>query len=234
VRLADASSAPFIYTVWVYYRSYMDHFRGQEQLYLEINRALKNAGVSPVGDLQEVRYSKAPVINPNNPSIADTLRSMDMFSELENDEIDVMAASSEYVIVAKDTVLLEEKAASTNVYVVVNGSLESSIKLDKGQQVPAEQFSAGDSFGWATIVTDEKSIMTVTASSDSLVLVIDGTCLQPILKSHEALQYRFFELVNNRLEKHSHIRSGVLEKRRSLSPMEIRRRIERFVAGGNR
>jgi CRP-like cAMP-binding protein len=233
VRLIDASGAPYIYSVWVHYPRYLDHFRGQEQLYMDINRSLKAAGVSPVGELQEVRYSRASTINPISPKIADTLRSMEMFSELEDDEIEHIARTSEYILAATDTVLLEENASCSNVYVVVNGSLESSISVGKGQRALSDQLSAGDSFGWATIVTDEKAIMTVTATSDSLVLVINAVCLQPILLKHEALRQRFFNLVTERIKRLTNIRSDALEKRRSLSPTEIRRRIERFVAGGS-
>jgi len=233
VRLNDASSTPYLYTVWVHYRGYLAHFRGQEQLYMEIHKALKNAGVSPVGDIQEIRYSRATTLNPINPSIADSLRSLDIFSELKQNEIDQIAKDSEYRLVAADTVLLRENTRSRHVYVVVNGSLESSITIKNGQRAPAEQFSTGDSFGWATIVTDQNAIMSVRATSDSLVLVINGECLQPILQAHESLRQQFYDLVTERINQLTHIRNEALEERRSLSPSEIRRRIERFVAGGS-
>lgn len=232
VRLSDASGAPYIYAVWVHYPSYLEHFRGQEQLHIDINRSLKEAGVSPVGELQEVRYSRAPAINPINPSIADTLRSMEMFSELEDYEIDQVASSSEYILVATNTVLLQENTSSKNVYVVVNGTLDSSITLDNGQTALAYQLSAGDSFGWTTIVTDEQAIMTVRATSDSLVLVIDAESLRPVLHAHEALRQRFFNLVTERIKRLTNLRSDSLLKRKSLSPVELRHRIESFVAGG--
>lgn len=189
----NASGAPYIYAVWVHYPSYLDHFRGQEQLHTDINRSLKAAGISPVGDLQEVRYSRATAINPTSPSIADTLRSMEIFSELEDNEIEQIASSSDYILVATDTILLNENTSSSHVYVVVNGSLESSINVGNGTRALADQFSVGDSFGWTTIVTDEKAIMTVRATSDSLVLVIDAECLRPILHVHEALRQQFFD-----------------------------------------
>ena len=232
VRLADATGAPYIYVVWVHFPSYLDHFRGQEQLYMDINRNLKAAGISSVGELQEVRYSRAIAINPSSSSIADTLRSMEIFSELEDDEIEQMASSSDHILVATDTILLNENTSSSQVYVVVNGSLESSISVGIGERALADQLGVGDSFGWTTIVTDEKAIMTVKATSDSLLLVIDAECLRPILHVHEALRQQFFDLVSDRMKRLTDIRGDALEKRRSLSPMEIRRRIERFVSGG--
>lgn len=233
VRLSNASGSPYIYAVWVHYSNYLEHFRGQEQLHIDINRSLKDAGVSPMGELQEVRYSRAPAMNLTNPSIANTLRSMEIFSELEDNEIDQIAGHSEYILVATSTVLLRENTSSKNIYLVVNGTLDSSINLDNGQCALAEQLSAGDSFGWATIVTDEQAIMTVRATSDSLVLVIDAECIRPILHAHEALRQRFFNLVTERIKRLTNLRSRSLEKRKSLSPAELRHRIESFVAGGS-
>lgn len=232
VRLSDASGAPYVYSIWVHYPSYLGHFHGQEQLYTDVNRSLKAAGISPAGKLQEVKYSRASPINPVDPSIADTLRSMDIFSELEDKEIEHIAASSEYVLVTTDTILLEENTSSTHVHVVVNGSLESSIELNDGERAISDQLDVGDSFGWAAIVTDEKAIMTVRATSDSLLLVIEAECLRPILHDHDALQQRFISLVTERVKRLSNIRSDVCEKRSALSPTELRRRIERFIAGG--
>ncbi|ASJ73544.1 mechanosensitive ion channel family protein [Granulosicoccus antarcticus] len=232
VRLLDATGAPYIYSVWVHFSSYLDHFRGQEHLHMDINSSLKAAGVSPIGELQEVRYSRATAMNPISPSISDTLRSIEIFSELDDTEIEQIASSSDYILVATDTNLLTENTSSSHVYVVVNGSLESSINVSNGQRALADQLSGGDSFGWTTIVTDEKSIMTVRATSDSLVLAIDAECLRPILHAHEALRQQFLNLVTERIKRLSNVRSDALEKRRSLSPSELRRRIERFVARG--
>ena len=116
---------------------------------------------------------------------------MDIFAELDEAEIEEIESHSEFKMVAVDTVLVTENSNSGKVHVVVNGSLESSISVAKGQIAQADVYSAGDSFGWAAIVTDENSIMTVRATSDSLVLVIDGDCLQPILKRHEDLRQKF-------------------------------------------
>ncbi len=232
VRLIDASGAPYIYMVWVHYASYLNHFHGQEQLHMDINRSLKAAGISTIGELQEVRYSRSAPINPHSPSIADTLRSLDIFSELKEQEIEHIAKASEYILVNEDTVLLEEGANSNQVHVVVNGALESSITLKNGQQALAEQLDVGDSFGWSTIVTDEKAIMTVKATADSLVLVIDAECLRPILNEHDELRQRFFNLVTERVKRLSNIRHDSFGKKKPLSTTELRRRLERFIAGG--
>jgi len=233
VRLMDASGTPYLYTVWVHYGSYLSHFRGQEQLYIEIHKALKSAGVSPAGELHEIKYLQGSTLNPTGPSISDSLRSMGIFSELGQSEIDQIAKGSEYRLVATDIVLLEENTRTRHVYVVVSGSLESSITIKNGQRALADQFGSGDSFGWATIVTGENAIMSVRATSDSLVLVIDGDCLQPILQAHETLRQQFYDLVIERINRLAHIRTEALEERKSLSPAEIRRRLERFVAGGS-
>lgn len=232
VRLQDASGAPYLYMVWVHYRSFLAHFRAQEQLYMEIHAALTSAGITPVGELQEVRYARAKALNPTNPRMADTLRSLEIFSALQDDEIEQIASASEYVLVEADTVLVHENTDAKHVYIVVNGSLETSIGLSDGTRALADQLNAGDSFGWAAIVADEGAIMTVRAVSDALVLIIDGDCLQPILKAHDDLRQRFSDLVTARIQRLNTIRTTARSGRRALSANEIRRRIEKFVSGG--
>jgi len=129
--------------------------------------------------------------------------------------------------------MVTENCSSDKVHVVVNGSLESSIAIDNGQFAKAEQYFAGDSFGWAAIVTDEKSIMTVRATSDSMVLAIDSDSLLPVLQEHEELRQKFSDLVNQRVNRFADIRSEKIEKRKSLSPSEIRHRVERFISHGS-
>ena len=233
VRLNDASGAPYKYMVWVHYRSYLAHFRGQEQLFTEIHNALSNAGVTPVGEVQEVRYAKASAVDATSPSIADTLRSMEIFTELDENEINQIAGSSEYILIPTDTVLLTEGTVSNKVHVVVNGSLESSISVDDGQPAVFEQLCTGESIGWTTIVTDQKAIMTVRATSDSLVLAINADALRPILQRHESLHKVFSQLVSDRIHRIASIRTEKVEERRSLSPVDIRHRIERFIASGS-
>ena len=230
IRLNNAVSNPYIYSVWVHYRNYLAHFKGQEELFIQIHSALRNADIHVSADVQEMNIGRKQVLNPLSLNISDSLRSLSIFADLSNDEIEQIAGASEYVIVDIDTVLMREKQALSHVYIVLNGELESTVTLDNGSKISGEQFTTGDSFGWSAIVFEEAGLMTVKAVTDSLVLAIDSACLKPVISRHEELIQRFTELVTQRIENLDQARSIAAHARKiPLTPKEIKKRIENFL-----
>ena len=230
IRLNNAVENPYIYTVWVHYRNYLAHFKGQEELFMRIHHALNQAGIHVSADVQEINLSRRRALSPVSLKISDTLRSQSIFSDLSNEEIEQVASLSEYMIVDADTELMHEKQQVNKVYIVLNGELESSVTLDNGRRVTGEQFTAGDSFGWSAIVIEEVGFMTVKALSDSLVLAIGSECLKPILSKHESLIQQFTEIVTSRMQNIDKARSAANRDRKiPVTPGEIKKRIEKFL-----
>ncbi len=230
VRLNNAIENPYIYAVWVHFRSYLAHFKGQEELFMQIHQALNQAGIHVSADVQEINLSRKRALNPISLKISDTVRSLSIFADLDNEEIEQIANVSEYMIVEADTELMHEKQQVSKVYIVLNGELESSVTLDNGRKVIGEQFTAGDSFGWSAIVIEEVGFMTVKAISDSLVLAIGSECLKPILTKHESLIQQFTEIVTNRMQNLDQARSAANRDRKiPVTPAEIKKRIEKFL-----
>jgi small-conductance mechanosensitive channel len=77
VRLADASSVPYSYMVWVHLKGYPAVFRGREELFREIHRGLREAGIEVAPQVQELRTRRAQVASSELPTIELTLRSLD-------------------------------------------------------------------------------------------------------------------------------------------------------------
>ena len=230
IRLNSAVENPYIYTVWVHYRNYLAHFKGQDELFMHIHRAMAQAGIHLAASVQEIHFSKKRSLKPINLNISSSLRSLSIFAELDNDEIEQISNASEYVIVEVDTELMHEKQKVNKIYIVINGELESSVTLESGRRVVGEQFSAGDSFGWSAIVFEEVGIMTVKALSDSLVLAINRDCLKPVISKHEHLIEQFTQIVTKRMQNLDQARSAALHERNNpLTAAQIKRRIERFL-----
>ena len=230
IRLNSAVANPYIYTVWVHYRNYLAHFKGQEELFMQIHSALRNADIHVSAEVQEVNFSRKRALNPLSLNISDSLRSLSIFTNLNNEEIEQIANASEYMMVDVDTVLMHEKQHVSHVYIVLNGELESSVTLENGHRIEGEQFSSGDSFGWSAVVFEEAGIMTVRAITDSLVLAINRDCLKPVISKHEDLTQRFTDLVTQRIENLDQARSTAARARKiRLTPSEIKKRIEKFL-----
>lgn len=56
IRLADASSIPYRYSLWVHFDGYMSSFAGREELYSNIHNALSEAGIQVTTEVQDVRF----------------------------------------------------------------------------------------------------------------------------------------------------------------------------------
>jgi small-conductance mechanosensitive channel len=57
VRLKDASVDPYTYSAWVYFPEYLAMFGGREELYLEMQSALRDAGLKVAAPIHEVRHA---------------------------------------------------------------------------------------------------------------------------------------------------------------------------------
>lgn len=58
VRLINASTIPYIYSIWVHFPNYPSMFEGREQLYSEIHKTLEDAGIGIAPDIYEIRSDK--------------------------------------------------------------------------------------------------------------------------------------------------------------------------------
>jgi small-conductance mechanosensitive channel len=56
IRLADASSIPYRYSLWVHFDGYMSSFAGREELYSNIHNAFSEAGIQVTTKVQDVRF----------------------------------------------------------------------------------------------------------------------------------------------------------------------------------
>ena len=58
IRLADASSLPYRYSLWVHFDGYMSSFAGREELFSNIHRAFSEAGIQVTTEVQDVRVER--------------------------------------------------------------------------------------------------------------------------------------------------------------------------------
>lgn len=54
-RLKDASSIPYTFYVWVYFKDYLSMFEGREEVYQKVHAALEDAGLQVAAEALEVR-----------------------------------------------------------------------------------------------------------------------------------------------------------------------------------
>lgn len=235
VRLNDAQESPYSYMVWVHYRSYLAHFKAQEEVFREIHAALRDANVRPAAPFHEVKLERVQPVSPIAPNIGQALSAFELFGNLDAAALDQIASGSYYSLIEADAELVAEGAEITKVQILVSGSLRGVVTLPSGRTIEAVELTPGESLGWAALVCGERAPMTVTAAVDSLVVEIDGECLKPVLQANDQLKERLAKLVVERMQRASSARvagSGTPAKARTTE--EILERIERFLSRSSR
>jgi hypothetical protein len=58
IRLADASSLPYRYSLWVHFDGFMSSFAGREELFSNIHKAFTKAGIQVTTEVHDVRVER--------------------------------------------------------------------------------------------------------------------------------------------------------------------------------
>ena len=235
VRLADATTIPYQYMVWVHLKNYPAVFRGREELFREIHWALQRAGISLAPEVHELRTRRAAATQSEPPTILLALKSLDVSSLLTQDELEQVAARSVYSHFDSGHIILAEGSRSDSFYVVVGGLVEAAITLPNGTRKVTEVLGPGHHFGITSMLADEPSFLELRAKSDVTVIRIDMECLRSLLAKRPEIAERLARIVKERFDAADNARAASRQPvGRRLSVRDIRQRIESLMAHQSR
>lgn len=234
VRLNDGASLPYTYMVWVHLKNYPAMFRARDELYREIRLALRDAGIEVAAGVQEVRMRRAVRANAEPPSIELALRSLAVGALLTDEELERVAASSDYRHFNSGQVILAEGAASDAFYVVAGGLVEAAVTLPNRTRKVTETLGPGQYFGMNSMLTNDPSFLEFSASSDVHIIYIDLECVRSIISERPELADRLAPIIKQRLDVAEAARAASRQPTRRLSVRDIRQRIEGLVSRPSR
>jgi CRP-like cAMP-binding protein len=229
VRLANATSQPYEYMVWVHYDNYPAMFRGREELFREIHYAFLNAGIHISPPVSEWRARRADANTRERPSIFQALRQLDVSREWTDEEIERIATMSRYLDFDAGSVLLREGAIAESFDIVVHGLVEASITLPGGAKEVTELLGPGDYYGILSMATNDPSFLEYTARSDVVLVRIGFDCLQQVLAAHPDRAVALAATVKQRFDAAEQAREASRRHVPKRSFREIRRRIEELM-----
>jgi small-conductance mechanosensitive channel/CRP-like cAMP-binding protein len=232
VRLADASSIPYSYMVWVHLKNYPAMFRAREELFREIHRGLREAGIEVSPQVRELRTRRAREVAAEPPTIALALRGLDFADELTDAELAQIAARATYRHFDTGQVLLAEGAVSDAFYVVAGGLVDSVIRLPDASRRVVETLVPGKHFGITAMLTAEPSFLEFVANTDVTLVRIDFDCVRAVVGSRPELAERLAGVVKERLDAAEAARVQSRQPNRRLSLRDIRLGIERRMRAG--
>lgn len=230
VRLADAATRPYTYMVWVHYPTFLGSFRGREELFRAIDENLRRFGARTAVDIHEITVGRTRPVSVEPPTVEASLRSVDLFRTLDDNQIARLAAESRYVTVEAGEVLMRAGERVDAIHVLLVGVLEESLTQKDGREAVNQTLSPGASFGQISTVCSQAAIVTVTATTDSVLIRIEPATLKALVEANPKLYDAFAAIVAQRIEAVRKTqaaaagRSAVMPK----SLGEIRQRLERL------
>lgn len=232
VRLTDASTLPYTYMVWVHFANFPAMFRGREELFREIHYVLQRAGVTPAAEIHEWRVRRAQVPTAEPSTIQHVLKSLDIFANLADEEIErISLASRQIHYDAGSTILLEENSRDA-LDIITSGVVKYHVKLSNGEKRLGGEMEAGQYYGLISMFTDHFSLSEYTADTDVTLIRIDIDCMREILQQHPHLADYYASLIKQRLDEVEFIQRGyddIAAKPTTLQ--EIKRFIKQIIAG---
>ena len=147
----------------------------------------------------------------------DVLATIDLFSSLARDDLDVLAALATERRVARDTLVVRRGAADASLLVLVHGRMRVSAVSSDGREVTLRIMEAGTFLGEIALLDGRERSADVISMTDSLMLVVERAAFLPFLSARPELMLRMMELLCDRLRRSSAAFEDV-----ALSPLSSR------------
>ncbi len=226
VRIADASTVPYTYMVWVHFRNYPAMFAGREELFREVHYALKSAGVQTAPEIREWHTRKAPISTAEPPNIFLALKSVDIISELTDEEMQQVATTSYYKYYESGATILREGEVAEAFEVIVSGIVDTAILLNDGSAKVVEQLYPGEYFGIVSMTTAEPSFVKFSAQTDVTVIRVSIGCMRTVLAANPGHADLIAAIVKRRMDAAEQVRAANQRPTPRWSVADVLRRIE--------
>ncbi|MBT3275767.1 MAG: GGDEF domain-containing protein, partial [Spirochaetales bacterium] len=132
------------------------------------------------------------------------LKKVEIFSDLDTDEIRELASSLRRQSLSKDEVLFNEGDSGSELFIVESGSLGVRVKTQDGTDLDVAEFGPGDFFGEMSIFEQEPRSATCYARSDSDLLSLHEKELLNLIENSPAssikMMLRMLRITRGRLD----------------------------------
>ena len=126
------------------------------------------------------------------------LRKIHLFYGLEDDELEVIADGMREVLVNKGDVIFEQDSKAESFYLIYSGGVRIVRKPQQGREFQLAVLVKNDYFGEMGLVARRKRSGTVTATSDSILLILEREDFEELFKSTPQLRLNLDVAIRSR------------------------------------
>ncbi|MFW5994663.1 MAG: mechanosensitive ion channel domain-containing protein [Spirochaetia bacterium] len=227
VNLADGTGNPLRYSVYVYFPSYLEHFSGRSELYLNIYSYLEHAGIETSAEKYELETEQAPERTINRPTVFDELRQAAIFEMLTDEHIHMLAERSTERTYYPGEVIVREGERRSELLIITSGITTVNKRKGRGG-VELARLGAGSVLGEMSLLTGAPRSATVTAYVVTTLIEVPKEALEPIIQEVPGIVEEFGRIIVERQISSEQFTESMRESEKNPSEF-IRESMDRFV-----
>ena len=127
-----------------------------------------------------------------------TLRRVELFSQMTDDELSTLAERLRYAQFAKGSIIAKQGAVAHWLYVIIRGEAEVYLETPNGGRRTVRNLSRGNFFGEMGVMTGEPRVASVVAKTDVECYRLDKEIFEEILRARPSIAEEISHILASR------------------------------------
>lgn len=154
--------------------------------------------------------------------ISDTLKEISIFRGLSPEHLRRLSGEFQLKSCKKGDVIFYQSDRSTDLYIVLSGSVKASLLNEEGDELTLAEFKKGDFFGEMSLIDGKPRSATVTSLEDSELAILTRKRFIEILREEPSIALELLSALVERLR----VANGVIE---SLAFLDVEERLIKLL-----
>jgi small-conductance mechanosensitive channel/CRP-like cAMP-binding protein len=228
IRVLRYSDSAVEYEVRYFVGAYEDYRRAEGEIYRLIWYHFRRLGIEVPFPIRDVYLHRAQAVaqEPETQAqrLARTLRSIDLFQPLSDEELRRAADAFRHLHYAAGERVIHEGEQGDSFFIIDRGEAQVQ-KAIAGAERSLARLAEGHFFGEMALLTGEKRSATVVASSDLDLFTLDKSGFHAILAANPAIAEEISTILAERREALSQAEGDVTARFESGASGELKQRI---------
>jgi CRP-like cAMP-binding protein len=125
----------------------------------------------------------------NDTMVLKDLRRFELLSELNDAQMEKIAALTRRIEFKFRDRIFEENDAARDLYFLESGRVGIQIELGSGRYMVVENISPGECFGWGALVEPYRYTASAVCVEDTVLLATDGRAMRELMESDPHLGF---------------------------------------------
>ena len=131
----------------------------------------------------------------------DYLKTIPLFLNLSQEQLNFIESCSRKFSVTKGTVIIYQEDNSLDLFIILSGKINVSLLHEDGREVTLDILTQGDFFGELSLFDKNPRSATVTAISDSKILILPRVFFIKLMMENPDMIFKFLQVMAARLRK---------------------------------